>query len=344
MITLEQIKVETKKLGFTKGIALTLLIAIAAKYLAVLPFLHIMGQLVIAILIGVVWKSLIGVPANAVAGTNYSSKVLLRVGIILLGMRLNLKDIFNAGPKTFAVGAISLAFGILVVYVLTRLFKVEKKLGILTACGTGICGAAAILAISSQIKAKEKDTAIAVATVAVLGTTFTFGYTILYPLLELSDQGYGVFSGGTLHEIAHVIAAAAPGGNEAVDLAVVVKLTRVALLIPVAILIGFIMNWKERSTVIGKKFSWKSIQIPWFIFGFLLMSAIYSSGAVPEPLAEKLVMLSYILMAMSMAGLGLNIDLATFRKYGGKPFIAGLVGSIFLTCLGYVLVQAFHLN
>ncbi|MEF2094082.1 YeiH family protein [Bacillus sp. CFBP9009] len=340
---MEQTNVETKKLGFTKGIALTLLIAIAAKYLAELPFLHIMGQLVIAILIGVVWKSLIGVPAYAVAGTNYSSKVLLRVGIILLGMRLNLKDIFNAGPKTFAVGAISLAFAILVVYGMTRIFKVEKKLGILTACGTGICGAAAILAISSQIKAKEKDTAIAVATVAVLGTTFTFGYTFLYPLLELSDQGYGIFSGATLHEIAHVIAAAAPGGNEAVDLAVVVKLTRVALLIPVAILIGFIMNWKDRSTV-RKKFSWKSIQIPWFIFGFLLMSAIYSTGAVPEPLADKLVMLSYILMAMAMAGLGLNIDLVTFRKYGGKPFLAGLIGSILLTCLGYVLVQAFHLN
>ncbi|MGE7760163.1 YeiH family protein [Peribacillus sp. NPDC097895] len=341
---MEQTNVKTKKLGFTKGIALTLLIALAAKYLAELPFLHIMGQLVIAIMIGVVWKSIIGVPAYAVAGTNYSSKVLLRMGIILLGMRLNLKDIFNAGPKTFSVGAICLVFAILVVYGLTRLFKVEKKLGILTACGTGICGAAAILAISSQIKAKEKDTAIAVATVAVLGTTFTFGYTILYPLLELSNNGYGIFSGATLHEIAHVIAAAAPGGNEAVDLAVMVKLTRVALLIPVAMIIGFIMNWKERSRDNGKKSSWKSIQIPWFIFGFLFMSALYSSGAVPESIAEKLVMLSYILMAMSMAGLGLNIDLVTFKKYGGKPFVAGLIGSILLTCLGYGLVLVFHLN
>ncbi|MFD6208898.1 MULTISPECIES: YeiH family protein [unclassified Peribacillus] len=341
---MEQTNVKTKKLGFTKGIALTLLIALAAKYLAELPFLHIMGQLVIAILIGVVWKSIIGVPAYAVAGTNYSSKVLLRMGIILLGMRLNLKDIFNAGPKTFAVGAISLVFAILVVYGLTRLFKVEKKLGILTACGTGICGAAAILAISSQIKAKEKDTAIAVATVAVLGTTFTFGYTILYPILELSNPGYGIFSGATLHEIAHVIAAAAPGGNEAVDLAVMVKLTRVALLIPVAMIIGFIMNWKEQSRDNGKESSWKSIQIPWFIFGFLLMSALYSSGVVPEYIAEKLVMLSYILMAMSMAGLGLNIDLVTFKKYGGKPFVAGLIGSVLLTCLGYGLVLVFHLN
>lgn len=117
---------ETIKLGFIKGIVLTLLIAIAAKFLAELPFLHIMG-LVIAILIGVFWKSIVGLPDYVVAGTNYSSKVLLRFGIILLGMRLNLKDIFNAGPKTFAVGAISLVFAILIVYGLTRLFKVEKS-------------------------------------------------------------------------------------------------------------------------------------------------------------------------------------------------------------------------
>ncbi|MFJ7756084.1 YeiH family protein [Peribacillus muralis] len=340
---MEQAKVKTKKLGFTIGIGLTLLIAIAAKYLAELPFLHIMGQLVIAILIGVAWKSIIGVPSHAIAGTNFSSKVLLRMGIILLGMRLNLKDIFLAGPRTFAVGAISLVFAILVVYGLTRLFKVDKKLGILTACGTGICGAAAILAISTQIKAKEKDTAIAVATVAVLGTTFTFGYTILYPFLGLSDPGYGIFAGATLHEIAHVIAAAAPGGNEAVDLAVMVKLTRVALLIPVALLIGFLMNWKERSTSESKS-SFKSIQIPWFIVGFLLMSALNSSGYVPASVAEMLVSLSYILMAMSMAGLGLNIDLLTFKQYGGKPFAAGLIGSIVLSVLGFALIHVFHLN
>lgn len=340
---MEQAKVRTKKRGFTLGIGLTLLIAIAAKYLAELPFLHIMGQLVIAILIGVTWKSIMGVPAHAVAGTNYSSKVLLRLGIILLGMRLNLKDIVIAGPRTFAVGAISLVFAILIVYGLTRLFKVDKKLGLLTACGTGICGAAAILAISAQIKAKEKDTAVAVATVAVLGTTFTFGYTILYPLLELSDPGYGIFAGATLHEIAHVIAAAAPGGNEAVDLAVMVKLTRVALLIPVALLIGFLMNWKERSTGESKS-SFKSIQIPWFIIGFLLMSALNTSGFVPASVAAMLVTLSYILMAMSMAGLGLNIDLLTFKKYGGKPFAAGLIGSILLSVLGLALVHVFHLT
>ena len=139
--------------------------------------------------------ALVGMPDYVVAGTNYSSKVLLRFGIILLGMRLNLKDIFNAGPKTFAVGAISLIFAILVVYGLTRLFKVEKKLAILTACGTGICGAAAVLAISTQIKAKEKDTAIAVATVAVLGTTFTFGYTILYPIPRFIRSGIRNFLG-----------------------------------------------------------------------------------------------------------------------------------------------------
>ncbi len=176
MITLEQTNVETKKLGFTKGIALTLLIAIAAKYLAELPFLHIMGQLVIAILIGVVWKSLIGVPAFAVAGTNYSSKVLLRVGIILLGMRLNLKDIFNAGPKTFAVGAISLAFAILVVYGMTRIFKSREKArhidslrnGYLRSC----CHPGNFLPNKSKGKRYSNSCS---ERLLFLGTTFTFG-------------------------------------------------------------------------------------------------------------------------------------------------------------------------
>lgn len=336
-------KIKEDQLGFTKGIAITFIIAIVAKYLAELPILNIMGQLVIAIIIGMIWRASIGVPTDAISGTNYSSKVLLRIGIILLGMRLHLMDIVNAGPKTFAVGAISLVFTLVVVYILTRIFKVERTLGILVACGTAICGAAAILAISTQIKAKEKETAVAVATIAVLGTVFTFGYTMLYPLLGLSPAGYGIFSGATLHEIAHTIAAAAPGGEEAVDTAVIVKLTRVALLIPVAIIIGFIVNYKEQSAYPGKKFSWKSIKIPWFIFGFLATSALNSTGIVPEAIAELFIMLAYILMAMAMAGLGLNIDLATFKKNGGKPFAAGLIGSICLTILGYVLVQVFHL-
>ena len=122
--------------------------------------LNIMGQLVIAILIGMVWRAAIGVPHDAIAGTNFASKKLLRFGIILLGMRLNLVDIAKAGPKVLVIAAVVITFTIFVVYGLTKVFKVEKKLGILTACGTAICGAAAVVAIAPQVKAKDDETAV----------------------------------------------------------------------------------------------------------------------------------------------------------------------------------------
>ncbi|GAA4864292.1 YeiH family protein [Paenibacillus vulneris] len=330
--------------GFLIGIALTLLIALAAKFLSGFPFLSIMGQLVIAILLGIIWRASIGVPARAAAGTQFSSKKLLRLGIILLGMRLNLVDIVHAGPKVFVLAVIVIVFTLSVVYGLTRLFKVEKGLGILTACGTAICGAAAVVAIAPQIKARDEETAIGAAIVAILGTIFTLFYTLLFPVMGLSPLGYGVFSGATLHEIAHVIAASAPGGNDAVDMAVIVKLTRVALLVPVAIVIGIWANRSQREEGTGSAAaSWKSIPIPWFILGFLVVSGIHSLNIVPEAAASALVTAAYMLIAMAMAGLGLGVDLAAFRRLGMKSFAAGLIGSVLLSGLGFVMVHLLHL-
>lgn len=337
-------KEKQNMLFFILGIGLTLLIAILAKYLGQFTFFSIMGQLVIALLIGIGWRAIAGVSQKLIAGTNFSSKKLLRVGIILLGMRLNLVDILHAGFKIFAIAVINIVFTLFVVYGLTRLFKVERRLGILTACGTAICGAAAVVAIAPQIKANDEETAIGAATVAILGTFFTLVYTILYPVLGLSAYGYGIFSGATLHEIAHVIAAASPGGKAAVDIAVIVKLTRVALLVPVAILIGFWTNRRNRfERGNNNETSWRSIPIPWFILGFLAMSAFNSMGIVSVSFANNVVLVAYILIAMAMAGLGLNIDVQTFRRLGFKSFGAGFIGSILLSILGYLLVYSFHL-
>lgn len=333
-----------RQVGTALGIGLTLMIAIIAKYLAAFPFLCIMGQLVIAILIGIVWRAIIGVPDVIHKGTDFSSKKLLRLGIILLGMRLNLKDIVAAGPRVFLMAVIVILFTISVVYGLASLFKVDKRLSILTACGTAICGAAAVVAIAPQIKAKDEETAIGAAIVAILGTIFTLLYTFLYPFLGLSKLGYGVFSGATLHEIAHVIAAADAGGKTAVDMAVIVKLTRVALLVPVAIIIGIWNNHAERKVQgMQVKASWKSIPVPWFILGFLLVSGVNSLGIVSASIADGVVMIAYMLIAMAMAGLGLNVDLAAFRRLGMKSFVAGLIGSILLSLLGFTLVHLFGL-
>ncbi|MGG1515340.1 YeiH family protein [Paenibacillus oryzisoli] len=331
--------------GFARGIGLTLAIAIAAKILSTLPLLSIMGQLVLAIVLGMFWRSTLGVKPHVRSGIAFSSTTLLRSGIILLGVRLNLADIVRAGPKVLLLAVITIIFALFVVYRLARLFNVETKLGLLTACGTAICGAAAVVAISPQLKAGDDDTAISAATVAILGTIFTLLYTFLYPVLGLSQAGYGVFAGATLHEIAHVIAAAAPIGKEAVDLAVIVKLTRVALLVPVAIVIGI---WTHRSKAKDQGESEpnapSAIPIPWFIVGFFLMSAVNSLHLIPAAFAEHLLVVAYLLIAMAMAGLGLKVDLHTFRRLGMKPFAAGLIGSILLAVLDFCLVHAFKLT
>ncbi|MGG2076048.1 YeiH family protein [Lysinibacillus irui] len=321
--------------NFLKGILLTLLIALVAKYIATFPFFSILGQLVIAIIVGMAWRAAFKVQDTWQVGIAFSSKKLLRLGIILLGMRLNLADIYHAGASVFLIAVINLLFALIVVYGLTKMLKVDQKLGILTACGTAICGAAAVVAIAPQIKANQKETAVGAAIVALLGTVFTLIYTVLYSILDLTPTEYGIFAGGTLHEIAHVIAAASAGGNEAIDIAVIVKLTRVALLVPVAIIIGIFYRRMDKSE--EKKGFTLSI-IPWFILGFLAMSAINSLGIIPANVAQAFVNIAYILIAMAMAGLGLNVEIKTFKELGVKAFIAGLVGSVCLSILGYILV------
>lgn len=321
--------------NFLKGIFLTLLIALVAKYIATFPFFSILGQLVIAIIVGMAWRAAFKVQDTWQVGIAFSSKKLLRLGIILLGMRLNLADIYHAGASVFLIAVINLLFALMVVYGLTKMLKVDQKLGILTACGTAICGAAAVVAIAPQIKANQKETAVGAAIVALLGTVFTLIYTVLYSILDLTPTEYGIFAGGTLHEIAHVIAAASAGGNEAIDIAVIVKLTRVALLVPVAIIIGIFYRKMDKSE--EKKGFTLSI-IPWFILGFLAMSAINSLGIIPANVAQAFVNIAYILIAMAMAGLGLNVEIKTFKELGVKAFIAGLVGSVCLSILGYILV------
>lgn len=168
-----------------------------------------------------------------------------------------------------------------------------------------------------------------------MGTIFTLIYTVLYSIIDLTPTAYGIFAGGTLHEIAHVIAAASAGGNEAIDIAVIVKLTRVALLVPVAIVIGIFYRRMDKRE---EKKAFSLSIIPWFILGFLAMSAINSLGIIPANVSQVLVDTAYILIAMAMAGLGLNVEMKTFKELGVKAFIAGLIGSVCLSVLGYILV------
>jgi uncharacterized integral membrane protein (TIGR00698 family) len=324
---------------YVPGILLTFILALAAKFAAQLSFLHVMGPLMIAILLGMAWRYVFGVKESAGPGIALSTKVLLRAGIILLGMRLDMRDLANAGAAMVLIAAASVFVTLIVVYALARMWKVDSRISILTACGTAICGAAAVGAIGTQLKARHDEMAVSTAVVALLGTVFTFTYTLIYPVMAMNQRVYGVFSGATLHEIAHVLAAAAPAGAMAVQSAILMKLTRVILLVPVAALIGWLSVRRQEGGE-GEKRSWRTLPIPWFIFGFITMSGLHSLQVIPTSIAELTVSVAYLLLGMAMAGLGLGVTIGAFRAYGLRAFAAGLVGSLLLSVLGYVMTMA----
>ncbi|WP_077596080.1 YeiH family protein [Oceanobacillus kimchii] len=340
---MQQLHPDNKTRSFYTGICITLIIALMGALLGKIPYLDIVGQLVLAIIIGMVWGHTIGLKNSHRSGVQFSSKKLLRIGIILLGLRLNLSDMYDAGLHAFLYAGFLLTIALVTVYSLARLFHVNKTLSILTACGTAICGAAAIVAIAPLLKAKESTTAVSVAVIAVLGTMFTLIYTLMYPFLPFTDYQYGIFSGGTLHEIAHAVAASTAGGEEAENIAIVVKLTRVALLVPVAILIGIYVKKREPQND-KQGYSLKTLPIPWFIFGFLAMSAINTIGFLPESVVNLLIAAAYLLLSMAMAGLGLNVEFSVFKKFGLHVFLAALLGTLVLIGCGFGFIYLMGLG
>ncbi|WP_456279032.1 YeiH family protein [Bacillus sp. AK128] len=319
-----------------KGILLTLVLAIIAGQIVRLPFFSIMGVMIVSILLGMTWKSVMGVQTIMNPGITFSSKKLLRVGIILMGLRLNLSQIVEAGFSIILIDAIVIVFTLVVMLSLGKALNVQKHLAALIAVGTAVCGAAAIVAVAPLIKSKKEYTALAVACIAILGTVGALIYIFIYPFLGWDDYSYGVVVGATLHELAHVIAAAVPGGNVSGETAILTKLGRVALLIPVAFLMEYLFTRNEETKT--QKKSFKDLPIPWFILGFLAMSVINTLGILSSSITTMLIILSVYLLSMAMAGLGLSINFSDFKQVGPKPIILGVVGTVLLGLLGPFLL------
>jgi uncharacterized integral membrane protein (TIGR00698 family) len=326
--------------GYAIGLLLTFGLAWLAGRIAQLPFFSIMGIMIISILLGALWSNTkaLPIPANATLGITFSSRKLLRAGIVFLGFRLNLTDIMNAGISVLAIDMIVIAFTMVFILILGKVLKVNSNLTTLIAAGTAICGAAAIVAVSPMLKSKQEQTAIAVSCIAILGTIGALLLIFLYPYLPLTDTEYGVLAGATLHELAHVVAASVPGGAEGGDAAILVKLGRVMLLIPVIIIISLVINRKDKS----RKNTLKNLPFPWFILCFLLMSIINTIAAIPQSVISFLLTTSTYLLAMGMVGLGLTIRWKDFKKVGFKPIILAAMGFLGLLLVSPLLVLLFR--
>ena len=319
-----------KQESLLKGIVLAAVIGFAARELAQLPGLSILGAMVIAIIVGMLFRGFLKYQVTTVqAGVTFTAKYLLQIGVALMGLRLNLQDIVAAGWQTVGLDLAVIIFTIGLIHLLGERYFVRKRLTTLIAVGTGVCGAAAIGAVAPMIRAKDEDVAIAVAIIALLGTAFSVSYIVLLPLLGLSPYAFGTFVGSTLHEVAHVVAASDPGGAVSSETAILVKLGRVAMVIPVAIFFGW--SYKRKSGQSGKL---DMLTVPWFLLGFLICAVLNTYQLLPQTIMISLQLISAFLLTMAMAAMGLNVNWQSFKKVGRNPVLICFIGSILLSLFG----------
>ena len=316
--------------------------SIIGSLMAGLPVFSLFGALIIALIIGM----LVQIPMHAWfthAAAKHAegignaaaliSNKLLRLGIILLGFKLNLDVLFATGVKTIAVAAIIVTLTITVTYLIARKLGVDEHLAILTAGGTGICGAAAVMGLSGSItmpKDEEKrgrdDEVMAVATVAVMGTVFALAEIALRPFLGLSDAQFGTMGGASLHEIAHAVAVGGSAGDAGMDAAIIMKLSRVLMLAPTAMIIG--AWWARRHPQPGD--GPRKVPIPWFMLGFLVASVAGTYLPFVAQFTDILVKAAYLVLGMAMAALGMNVDFKAIASRGRMAVLASFFASILL--------------
>lgn len=319
------------------GIAFTLAVATLGLGLAQLPGFVLVGPLGCAILIAVAYRQVAGYPEQLRVGISYSAKRLLRYAIILYGLKLNIDVVLHQGLWLLLRDVGTIAFAITATVLLARLLKANASLSLLLSVGTGVCGAAAIAAVSPILRAEEEDTAMGAGIIALVGTIFAIAYTLVRPLVPLSALQYGIWSGVSIHEIAQVALAAAPAGHDALAVALLAKLGRVFLLVPLSFLLVY---WMKRR---GAHDPQAKIEFPWFLVGFILMSLFgsYVVGhviAVPQGILTAVSNVATFLLTMALVGLGLNVHLSALRTKALRPLIAMVTVSMLLSTLTFLTI------
>ena len=223
-----------------------------------------------------------------------------------------------------------------------KLLKMDQDIALLTSIGSGICGAAAILGAESTIQTKPYKTAVAVATVVIYGTIAMFIYPILYAngIFAVSPEEMGIYTGATMHEVAHTVGAGNTMGQDISNTAIIVKMIRVMMLVPVLLILSWWAARKTSSNINGENETGKKkVAIPWFALGFLLVIVINSILPIPIQVIEVINNIDTFLLTMAMVALGTETSFDKFKKAGAKPFILALILFAWLMAGGYYITK-----
>jgi uncharacterized integral membrane protein (TIGR00698 family) len=325
------------------GILFVALFAMSATYLSEFSFFKHLGisSLIIGIVLGMIYANTLRskLPKEWCSGILFSTKTLLRLGIILYGFRITFYNIEAVGLAGIATSAMVVTSTFIIGYFVgTRWLKLDKETTILTSAGSSICGAAAVLATEPVVNAEAHKSAIAVSTVVVFGTIAMFLYPFLYKmgLIPLTPQQMGIYIGGTLHEVAHVVAAGNALGTEASQTAVIVKMIRVMMLAPFLVFLGLWLLQSSHGIVKKQK---NKIMIPWFAVWFIVMAGFNSLDLLPQTVITNINAIDTFLLTMAMSALGMETSIEKFKNVGMKPIYLASILFLWLIFGGFFIVK-----
>lgn len=325
------------------GILLITLFSCAAFYIGDMDFVKSLSfsPMIVGIILGMLYANSLrnNLPETWVPGIQFCSKRVLRFGIILYGFRLTFQDVTAVGIPAVIIDAIIVGGTIGLGMLIGRLMKMDRGITLLTSVGSAICGAAAVLGAESAIRTKPYKTAVAVSTVVIFGTLSMFLYPILYRngIFALSPEQMGIYAGSTIHEVAHVVGAGNAMGDEVASIAIIVKMIRVMMLVPVLLIITWAVA--KAADANGSEGEKGKINIPWFAILFLVVIAFNSFDLLPESVVSFINTFDTFLLTMAMTALGAETSIEKFKKAGAKPFVLALVLQLWLLTGGFLLAQ-----
>ena len=335
-------KISEQRGSMLNGVLLMALFACAAFYIGDMQLVKALSfsPLLVGIILGMLYANSLRnqLPDAWVPGIAFTGKRILRFGIILYGFKLSFQDVIAVGLPAIVVDAIVVTCTILLGVFIGRLLKMDRSIALLTACGSAICGAAAVMGVDGAIKPKPYKTAVAVATVVIFGTLSMFVYPMLYRagVFDLPASQMGIFAGSTIHEVAHVVGAGNAMGADVSDNAIIVKMIRVMMLVPVLLVIAFFVAKDVAGREDGEK---GKITIPWFAILFLVVIGFNSLNLLPASAVEFINTLDTFLLTMAMTALGAETSIDKFKKAGAKPFLLAFILWIWLIGGGYCMAK-----
>ncbi|MEW1955430.1 putative sulfate exporter family transporter [Terrabacter sp. NPDC080008] len=311
-------------------IAPPLVAALAATLVS--RFVPLPGPLLLALIVGAVVANTAWSRSAVLDGHASVTRLLLRIGVVMIGLRLPIGDIAAIGLRGVAVVVLTVCATFVGTRLVGRRLRLDEGFVTVLATGFSICGAAAIAAVSDTVRVRQRDVALAVAMVTLFGSGMIIALPWLAHALGLTVEQSAIWAGASIHEVAQVVAAASIVGTGAVAIATTVKLGRVALLAPTY---GFVAK--------GSQAAGRSVPlVPWFLAGFLVAVVLRSTGIVPAGALAVADVVTNVLLAAGMFGLGLGFRLADLWPVPRRALALAIASTVIAAGVSLSLVVALY--